>query len=307
MNAEESKLLAALEQNGYRGQAVPLARLGELAAEMARLKANELVDPAFYEASFSRFVYDYGDWLPGAKSIIIAAFPQPIVQLTYRWQGRTRQAMIPPSYAFCREEARLSELVADMLRQQGHLIERVYPPLKLLAVRSGLGLYGRNNICYVEGMGSLVRLMAWVSDMAASGDNWTEARRLPACAHCALCVQACPTKCIDAHRQTIHAERCLTNLNESGAPLPPWVEENWHHTLVGCLRCQTVCPQNRDHLQPVAWGEPLEEDEVALLLTDADAAQLPPALRQKLHRLDMLDYYEEKALSRNLRLLIGRG
>jgi epoxyqueuosine reductase len=32
-------------------------------------------------------------------------------------------------------------------------------PLKSLAVRSGLAAYGRNNVCYVPGMGSFLELV----------------------------------------------------------------------------------------------------------------------------------------------------
>jgi epoxyqueuosine reductase len=37
--------------------------------------------------------------------------------------------------------------------------------LKRLAVRSGLARYGRNNVTYVEGMGSFLELSASLTDM----------------------------------------------------------------------------------------------------------------------------------------------
>jgi epoxyqueuosine reductase len=307
MSQTQDKLITALERNGYQGKIVPLQRLAELATEIAQLRESGLVDADFYQSAFSHFVYDYSDRLPGAQSIIIAAFPQPIVRLPYRWQGRQREALIPPSYAFAREEDALAQLVTDILTKDGYTMLRVYPPLKLLAARSGLSWYGRNNITYVAGMGSLNRLVAWATDLPADHDPWLAARRLAACEHCQICVKACPTNCIDRQRKTIHAENCLTNLNESGAPLPEWVEHNWHHALVGCLRCQEYCQQNQAYLTPVTWDETLEEDEVALILEGPELEQLPPALREKLQRLDLLEYYEERALPRNLRLLVEQG
>jgi len=49
-------------------------------------------------------------------------------------------------------------------------------------------------------------------------------------------------------RFQIRADRCLTYLNEktSGHEFPKWVDASAHNSLVGCMRCQRVCPYDRD-------------------------------------------------------------
>ena len=50
----------------------------------------------------------------------------------------------------------LEEIRRTIIPDSGHRVDRVdyHFFMKLAAVRSGLAQYGRNNICYVEGMGS---------------------------------------------------------------------------------------------------------------------------------------------------------
>ena len=43
--------------------------------------------------------------------------------------------------------------------------------MKLAAVRSGLAQYGRNNICYVEGMGSFFSFHAYLTDRVFEEDH----------------------------------------------------------------------------------------------------------------------------------------
>jgi len=91
---------------------------------------------------------------------------------------------------------------------------------KFLAVRSGLARYGRNNITYVDGMGSLYRLSAFLSDLPYSGDCWTEPQMHDRCDDCSACIRACPTDAIPQHRFLLHSERCITFHNETRGPFP---------------------------------------------------------------------------------------
>jgi epoxyqueuosine reductase QueG len=55
-------------------------------------------------------------------------------------------------------------------------------PQKLLAVHSGLGLYGRNNLCFHKEFGSYIRILSFISDLPVrnlSGirhDEWIHAK-----------------------------------------------------------------------------------------------------------------------------------
>jgi epoxyqueuosine reductase len=183
-------------------------------------------------------------------------------------------------------------------------VTRAVLPFKLLAIRSGLGKYGKNNICYVDGMGSFVRLEAFYTNYRFPSDDWQEKKMMERCAGCSLCQQNCPTHCIPSDRFLIHADHCLTYLNENEGEFPAWVNPSSHNALVGCMRCQIVCPENKQFLhlkeQPIAFTE----EETTLLLQKTSREQIPQTLAKKLVSLDIDEYYS--VLGRNLSVLVHK-
>jgi epoxyqueuosine reductase len=169
-----------------------------------------------------------------------------------------------------------------------------------LAARSGLGAYGRNNVCYVEGLGSFHRPVALISDLPCPEDTWQEARMMERCQTCQACIRACPTGAITAERFLLHAERCLTFRNEKpgSVPFPAWVDPAWHNCLVGCMICQRVCPENKEVLGWIEEGAEFSQEETALLLEGVPSDQLPDALTEKLAQWDLVDLLD--ILPRNL-------
>lgn len=107
-----------------------------------------------------------------------------------------------------------------------------------------------------------------------------------------------------ADRQALQTDRCLTYVNEDAAPFPDWVDPAWHHTAVGCLRCQHVCPENAAADLLVAPAEIFDEDESAPILTATPPHELALTTRDKLARCG-LDY-SPALIARNLHALIDR-
>ena len=116
--------------------------------------------------------------------------------------------------------------------------------LKLLAARSGLGRYGRNNLCYVEGMGTFLALLAFLTDAPELEDSWQEPALLEACRECAICYGICPSNAIRREDFVIDAGRCITLYNEVDGKFPTWILPSMHNALMGCMKCQTGCPEN---------------------------------------------------------------
>jgi len=58
-------------------------------------------------------------------------------------------------------------------------------PQKLLAARSGLARYGKNNIAYVPEFGSHHMLVSYYSSLPCVEETWTESLMLDACGRCA--------------------------------------------------------------------------------------------------------------------------
>jgi epoxyqueuosine reductase len=190
--------------------------------------------------------------------------------------------------------------VAEILSEKEHRLARTALPLKLLAAQSGLGQYGRNNVCYVSGMGSFLQLVAMYSDMPCEEDAWQEATMMKSCQECDLCRLACPTGAIPSDRFLLRAERCVSYHNEkkTDVPFPNWLDSTWHNCVVGCMRCQNACPENRQFTQWIGEEEKFSEEETSLLLEGVTRDKLPIETLRKLERLSLTDYLD--SLPRNL-------
>jgi epoxyqueuosine reductase len=294
-------ICARLEEKGYRGTVLPIEHVAQLKHEIEERLRQREIDAALYERYVTYFKFDVTTNLPGTCSIIVTAAPQPQRKVTFHFNGQTYSAIIPPTY-YADTDDQIRDILENILNANGYQLHRAALPLKLLAVRSGMAEYGKNNIAYVEGLGSFVRLTAFLSDMPSDGTDWLEPRAMIACDKCKACLNECPTGAIAADRFQVHAERCLTFFNEGSEDFPEWIDPAWHNSLVGCMRCQLVCPVNKPFVNWVEDGEDFDEAETQLILDGVPLDRLPPATVQKLNRCYMMEYLE--LLPRNFRALL---
>jgi len=265
-----------------------------------RLSQKE-IDAGLHEKYLSGFKFDVTTNLPGTCSIIITAAPQPQRKVTFHFNGQAYPVIIPPTYYADTDDC-VKGILQKMLSSNGYQLHRAALPLKLLAVCSGMASYGKNNIAYVEGLGSFVRLAAFLSDMPSDGTDWLEPQVRKECDGCKACFKACPTGVIVSDRFLIHAERCITFHNEWSGDFPEWIEPAWHNSLVGCMKCQLVCPLNKPFVNWVEDGEDFDEAETELFLHGVPLDRLPPETAHKLNRSYMVEYLD--VLPRNLRALM---
>jgi epoxyqueuosine reductase len=109
------------------------------------------------------------------------------------------------------------------------------------------------------------------------------------CQNCSVCLKSCPSGAITAERFLLHAERCIVYYNEQDADVsfPAWMGSSWHNCLVGCLRCQEVCPENKAIPEWFAEGSQFSAEETALLLEGGSRERLSAATVEKLEQWDM--------------------
>jgi epoxyqueuosine reductase len=188
----------------------------------------------------------------------------------------------------------------------GHQVAQAVLPKKLLAVRSGLAAYGKNNIAYVDGMGSFHQLVAFYSDLPCQEDDWQEPRMMERCQKCTACLHKCPTGAITSERFLLHAEQCITLHNEepSNVPFPAWLDPSWHNCLIGCMHCQRVCPENKEFLEWIEEGAEFSTEETTLILEGVPLDQLPAETVNKLEQWDLVDLLD--IIPRNLRVFFQR-
>jgi epoxyqueuosine reductase len=304
----EQELFPKLEARGWQARMVSTRHLPELQEEIEGKQRQGLFDPAFYQEWLSAFSFSLPDGLPGAASLIVVSVPQSQIRFIFTWNGKLIPLKVPPTYLHGNStDKQVEELLAETLGASGYRVAPAALPKKLLAVRSGLGAYGKNNICYVEGMGSFHRLAAFYSDLPCVQDTWQEARMMEKCTQCSACLRNCPTGAITDERFLLHAERCITFHNEKATdiPFPAWLDPAWHNCLVGCMRCQKVCPANKTCLKWVEDGSKFSQAETLLLLQGVELGQLSSATRRKLELSDLAGLLN--VLPRNLGVFLYGG
>jgi epoxyqueuosine reductase len=296
---------AALMREKCEFKVVSTRHLVDLQRKIESLRDQGRLDSEFAQQYMFRFKFTPPEELKNAESIIVVAMSRPPTKAIFNWNGKKQAFVLPPTYTAYEEKRLLVErTVAKVVEKGGYRIATPILPLKLLAVCSGLAAYGRNNIAYVGGMGSFMRLTAVYSDMPCESDQWHEPEMMKSCMNCDLCLNACPTGAISGNRFLLNAEKCLTYHNEKDGkiPFPKWIKPEWHNCVVGCMRCQAACPENKPYLGRFGETVEFDEQETKLLVEGAPREQIPAVTMKKLQLLSLTDYFNE--MPRNLSVLL---
>lgn len=231
------------------------------------------------------------------QSIIIAAVGFNLCNAVFHDAGKTVTSVVDMPVN--------ADEVKELLSRDNnyHFFYDYWLPQKRLAVRSGLAEYGRNNICYVDGLGSLITLFVFISDMPCEKEyTWREVSNMDICNKCNLCRNNCPTGAILEDRFLIDNERCLSSFNEYGTgPFPDTIPKSVHHRIVNCSRCQDICPKNKGRFDNIEKIVHFTEKETALLLSGSKYEELPKELTEKIESCGMSWFYE--SIPRNLKAL----
>ena len=307
MDGEVEKVLLQLEDKGHKGRIVSTRRLTELQEGTEGHHRQGLLDEEFYQEYLAGLKFNPPESLPEARSLIVVAVPDPPTRITFTREGERLPLLVPPTYLHYREiDKRVEDLLAEALAPAGYRVAQARLPKKLLAVRSGLAQYGRNNISYIPGTGSLHRLVALFSDVPCPEDSWQEPQMLERCQKCRACLRGCPTGAITSERFLVRAEVCITYHNEkpTDVPFASWIHPAWHNCLVGCFHCQEVCPENKGVVPRIEEEDQFSEQETAQLVEGLPLDRLPAPTVEKLQRLDLVEFLD--ILPRNLSVLLSR-
>jgi len=292
-------LKQAAENNGDKLQVVPIECLLEIHDELISFKENnelndfqnwivsKLYTLAAPEASFK------------INSIIIAAVPHPAyAKVEFNRQGKTYNFMCPTVSDFDSTQ----KYISDLTTFKGYHIQPAPTlPLKRLAARTGLGVYGRNNICYSGKMGSFFSFLAFFSDIECHDYDWSKITLNEMCTHCNICYNECPTGAIRSDRFLIDNQKCLSLFNEGPGDLPGWIPLSAHHCIYDCLKCQLSCPMNKEAALNIAGTIQFNENETNMILTCDSYEALPLSIKQKAKILGINQWFT--AIPRNLNLL----
>jgi epoxyqueuosine reductase len=298
------KITARLNKRGYRLKVIPYYRLAEMKLAIEEQHHRGDFQGIFYEERLSRFNPEKPEQYPEARSLIITAAPQPQQIIEFEYAGKTHSVLLPPTYSGD-TDSDIESILKSNLEEGGY---RLYlapvVPYKLAAVRSGLASYGRNNIAYIDGMGSFFRLRVFASDLPSGEDEWHELSFMDTCNNCTACIKKCPTGAITGDRFLIKADRCICAFNESEKDFPDWLCPEWHHCLLGCMYCQLSCPVDKKFYRWFETAVSFNREETKEILNAELKKDLGAETAAKLDRVYLLE--DIKLISRNLKVLLDR-
>jgi len=290
------QIIQQLEQAGFRAAFLPISAMEQVKEHYDTLLERG-PDTQWLRNAVKHFHENQPPKLEfEPRSILVTAHPYVGGKLMLHRKGEVIEIPIPPNcFGLPPERWIVKVLPAVVPGIQLGDIRGI--SVKLLAVLSGLGQYGRNNLCYVGEWGSYADPSSFYTDIPYEGPVQADLR-MAACETCDLCRRACPTGAI-GDTQVIDASHCLSSANNGRkGPMPHWVPKGAHHTLVECLRCQECCPQN----PPVDYSHTLELDEAETKRLLSRRKKMPADIEQKFRAFGL--GWSMAALKRNARLFV---
>ena len=294
-----------ITDHGAKSQIVPIERLKDLKKDFDVLKKEHNLNNFQKYIVNDMFKFDMPDINFKPKSIIIVAVPIPAyAEVEFIWQDKKHLVKSLSYYDIDSEKdhTNTKKYLKDFLESNNFHIEYASNiPCKLLAVRSGLAIYGKNNICYVDSMGSFLTFEVFFTDFPCTNNTWNNITHADKCSDCNSCINNCPTNAIRDQSFLIDNERCLSYYNETPGEFPEWIPLSAHHCIYDCLKCQIICPMNKKYINNIVGPIKFNEQETYDILEGKQFQKLNPALRKKVKMLGMDSWLN--AIPRNLKIL----
>ncbi len=158
---------------------------------------------------------------------------------------------------------------------------------KALAVRSGLGWFGKNTLLIHRKFGTFT-LLSGIFTTLDLPCTTIKNLRLPLCGSCTRCLDACPTQALVAPYK-LDARKCLSyHLIESKKSIPPDIQQKNPGYVFGCDICQDSCPHNfrkplslqSDFYPERGIGRSLDKEKIELLLENPEQLYGTPLNRR---------------------------
>ena len=189
--------------------------------------------------------------LPDAKTIIVAGIYIGGLTLpawTNPWYARTSRLYLSeffldvveplePIVSFLKNEG-YKAIVCDGSTERGSIL-----PLKLAAIRAGLGWQGKHSLLISKKYGTFLALGGIITNADLEHNLHEEPDR---CHKCNKCQQACPLAALDKPYQ-LNRDKCLSNLLMI-KDLPEQALAVMENRVGDCEICQQACPWNKKHL-----------------------------------------------------------
>lgn len=198
---------------------------------------------------------------PEAQSALVFLFDYFPARESLRhfYQSSNSNGLKIASYVFGFEGADYHRILAERLNLilqkcktdsphlEGKLALDIHPVLdRDLALRSGLGWFGKNSMLIHRKHGSFLMIGSLILNQKLQNQKIAKIEA-DHCGTCTACIDACPTNAIDPKTRTLIANQCLSTwtieMMKEEAPIPIGAEKGGGE-IFGCDICQDVCPWN---------------------------------------------------------------
>ncbi len=185
--------------------------------------------------------------IPDAKTIIVAGIYIGGVTLskwTNPWYGRTSRLFLSE---FFLDVVKPLKPIVDFIEEAGYQAivceSGSNLPLKLAAVRAGLGWQGKHSLLLSKKYGTFLALGGIIINMILEHNTQEELNR---CKKCDKCQMACPLNAL-SQPYILDRKQCMSNsLQEND--LPEKIKEVMANRIMDCEICQEACPWNKKHV-----------------------------------------------------------
>lgn len=151
------ELAAALSAGGFNHRLAPARVMAGLFDAITALRDQGSLVTGLYDEYEQYFRFTPPPEVPEARTVIVVAWPSLAVKVRFHLETGPLEAIIPPTYVSSQEREKCLEIMSSVLGPAGFSVGGATGPVKLLAVRTGLAQYGRNNLAYVKGLGRAMR------------------------------------------------------------------------------------------------------------------------------------------------------
>jgi epoxyqueuosine reductase QueG len=190
--------------------------------------------------------------LSNAKTVIVAGiYIGGLVLPSWdkSYMGRTSRLFLS---GFFNDVVKQLEPIATLLRKEGYTAlicddsknKGSILPLKLAAIRAGLGWQGKNSLLVTKKYGTFLALGGIVTNANLEHNTEEETNR---CKSCEKCQQACPLKALE-QAYVLNRNKCLSYLLQNDN-LPEEAKPVIENRVIDCEICQQVCPWNTKHIE----------------------------------------------------------
>ncbi len=173
-------------------------------------------------------------------------------------------------------------------------------PLKIMAVRAGLGYYGKNSMVISPGLGSWISLSAFMTDAVLEPDVSFDKD----CGDCDKCIKACPAGALSTPYSCDESKCINFHLPHNKGDIPRELRPYCRNFIgSGCSVCRDVCPENKKLTPVPGLSAPPELLHPHLLdIVDMDDAAWKKGYARTLTGMSM---QSKRYLQRNAAIALG--